>query len=81
VARERSWTTPSDLAEYTFCPRAHYFRRHGEAPSSPASEAGVAYHARQLGSERWREEHPLAPWLAVVVGVGLLALAAVVLFR
>lgn len=76
---EGLWTTPSDLAEYTFCPRAHFYRRHGEAPRSRAAASGDAYHRRHLSGERWRDEHRLAPWLAVAAGVGLLAIAVVVI--
>lgn len=79
MAGERSWTTPSDLAEYAFCPRAHFYRQLGPEPRSPPAEAGTSYHRRSLSSERWRDEHPWIPWLAIVAGVGVLTLAALVL--
>jgi hypothetical protein len=73
------WTTPSDLAEYAFCPRAHFYRRHGEAPPSAEAVAGESYHRRRLSSERWRDEHRSVPWVAVAAGVLLLAVAVLVL--
>lgn len=75
----RRWTTPSELAEHTFCPRAQFYRRHSEAPPSEATNAGEAYHLRRLSSERWREEHSRAAWLTVAVGAGFLAIAVAVL--
>ena len=76
---EPPWTTPSELAEYTFCPRAHFYRRQGNSPPSPAASSGVAYHQRRLASERWRDEHRSAPWLAVLAGAVLCVLALLVL--
>jgi len=75
VAEDPRWTTPADLAEYAYCPRAHYYRRNGTAPETPAAAAGTAYHRRRLGSERWRDEHPGLPWAVVALGALLLALA------
>ena len=76
MEREGPWTTPSDLAEYTFCPRAHYYRRQQEEPRTPAAAAGESYHRRRLSAERWRDEHPALLWLALAVGLVLLAVAA-----
>ncbi|HTT16729.1 MAG TPA: hypothetical protein VMH49_05180 [Thermoplasmata archaeon] len=75
MASPEPWTSPSDLAEQTFCPRAYRFRRSGPSPPTASADAGVRYHARRLGAERWRAEHPGLPWVAVVVGLSLLALA------
>ncbi len=67
------WTSPSELAEYAFCPRAwHYRTTRGPAPASASSNAGTAYHARELSAQRWRSEHPLLPWAVAVLGVVLL---------
>ncbi|HYB63224.1 MAG TPA: hypothetical protein VEE86_02230 [Thermoplasmata archaeon] len=78
MADEPPWTTPSALGEYAFCPRAHFYRLRADPPPSRASVAGETYHARRLSSERWRDEHRAIPWLAVAVGVGLVAIAVVV---
>ncbi len=75
MADRAPWTSPSDLAEYAFCPRAHYYRQHRTAPETSSSAAGVRTHERRLSSERWRDEHAGAGWLALGVGLGLLALA------
>ena len=75
------WTTPTDLAEYAFCPRAHHYRRQGEAPRTHPADAGTAYHLRQLSAERLRDEHGQLAWIAVFVGLGLLTLAIMVLAR
>lgn len=73
-----TWTTPSSLAEYVYCPRAHYYRLHAEAPPTREASAGEEFHRRQLSSERWRDEHRRLPWVAVVLGVGLLVVAGLV---
>ena len=69
------WTTPSELGEYAFCPRACHYRREGGGASSPEATRGSVYHRRTLASERWRDEHRAAPWLAVAVGLVLITLA------
>jgi hypothetical protein len=79
VVDDRAWSTPSDLAEYAFCPRAHFYRHHADAPRSLRAEAGEAYHRRQLTAERWRATHPSVLWAAVVGGLALLALAGLLL--
>jgi len=81
VSREPSWTTPSELAEYTFCPRAAYYRRTEAPPPTPASEGGIAFHRRRLGAERWRDEHRLAPWVTLLVGAALLGVVVLVTVR
>lgn len=78
---DRPWTTPTDLAEFAFCPRALHYRRTRTDPGSPAAESGSTYHARRLGSERWRDEHGSVAWLALVAGLVLLAVAATVGLR
>jgi len=79
VAAEDDWVTPSDLAEYTFCPRAHFYRQQTEEPRSRSARAGETFHRRRLGAERWREEHPHLPWVAVVLGLGLTVVALALL--
>jgi CRISPR/Cas system-associated exonuclease Cas4 (RecB family) len=73
----RTWVSATDLAEYAYCPRAHYYRHHpppgGADPESQRrSAAGELFHARsarQVGrSERLG-----------VVGYALLAAGAILL--
>jgi hypothetical protein len=72
----------SELAEYAFCPRALYYRRHpgGRPVASDASErerAGVVYHERTTRSDRrWAETSTIPYVLLLLLGIGLLALAA-----
>jgi hypothetical protein len=78
---DRSWTTPSELAEFAFCPRALHYRRTRADPGSAAADAGTSYHAHRLGSERWRDEHGSVAWLALVAGLALIGTAAAVGLR
>jgi len=76
------WVSATDLAEQAFCPRSLYYRRRApDAPESPSEAAGRQYHARVLGAERRRSEHPVAYWLGLLVGVGIVALAVVAAVR
>jgi hypothetical protein len=78
VADDGPWTTPSELAEYAFCPRAYHLRLGHPPPGSSAARRGVAYHQRKLSAERWRDEHRTAPWLAVLAGIALIVAAVAV---
>lgn len=76
MAADEEWTSPSDLADYAYCPRSHWYRHHppDEGPSPYASarrQRGARYHARTLGAERARDEHGWAYWTGVLAGVGL----------
>lgn len=47
------WVTASEIAEYAFCPRAHYYSTQGSpvAPSAGAAAAraeGIAWHEQAL---------------------------------
>jgi hypothetical protein len=72
----------SELAEYAFCPRAHYYRTHPDGrPAPPDSErrasAGVEYHRQTLRSDRRWSSSSAWPWVvAVLVGLVLLVLVA-----
>ena len=75
------WVSATDLAEYTYCPRAHWYRDHppegGPSRSSQErAERGRRYHDRELTGERHRAEHRGAYWVALALGV-LLALGAI----
>lgn len=77
MADARPWVTPSDLAEYAFCPRALHYRRTRDDPGSKAATRGVAYHRRRLSSERRREALGGVPWVAVALGAVLVVVAVV----
>lgn len=54
---ETRWVSASELAEYAYCPRAHFYR--GRVPDSALSHSAVrsldrgrAWHARELSVER-----------------------------
>lgn len=83
---EGGWASPSDLAEYAYCPRSHWYRHHPPAggPARLASErrrAGERYHRRTLTAERHRAEGGGAYWLAVLVGFGFAVGGVVWLFH
>jgi CRISPR/Cas system-associated exonuclease Cas4 (RecB family) len=72
--------TASDLAEYAYCPRAYWYRRHpppeGPTPSSRGARAGgERYHARALTTRYRRERWPAVWWVLVAVGLLLFLLA------
>jgi CRISPR/Cas system-associated exonuclease Cas4 (RecB family) len=74
MAETDRWVSASDLEEYAYCPRAHWYRHHpppgGPRPESVArSRAGQRYHERELGAERRREEHGAGYLAAVLVGL------------
>ncbi len=79
MARAPPFSSPSDLAEYAYCPRARFYReRYGAPPSTPAALSGVAFHDRVLRGTRRRADRHRAYWgiaaaglLLVLVGVGL----------
>ena len=71
------WVSASDLAEYAYCPRALYYRR--ASPNAPPPERaldGARDHARRLGAERRRAEHPGAIWAGVLLGLAIAAVGA-----
>jgi len=73
------WTSASDIADYVYCPRSHWYRHHPPAggPTRDAERSalgGVRYHERVLSGERHRAERGAAYWAVLLVGV-VLALA------
>jgi len=73
------WTSPSDLADYAYCPRSHWYRYHppAQGPTRYSSErrrAGERYHRRVLTAERHRAERGAAYWVGAVAGIGLVAI-------
>jgi CRISPR/Cas system-associated exonuclease Cas4 (RecB family) len=86
MSDDGDWTSPSDLADYAYCPRSHWYRHHppprGPSSSSVSRSAlGEAYHARTLSAELRRDEHRSAYWVAVLIGVLLAALGVLWLFH
>jgi hypothetical protein len=77
VGDDRRWVTPSDLAEYAFCPRALHYRWTRDDPGSEPAARGTAYHRRRLSAERRRDEHGRLAWVAVALGAILVLVAAV----
>jgi hypothetical protein len=76
VGADRRWITPSDLAEYRFCPRALHYRWTRDDPGSEAAARGTAYHRRHLAAERRRDEYGRLAWVAVALGAILVLVAA-----
>lgn len=79
---ETPWASASDLAEYTYCPRAYWYRKHpprGEIPNGAnrRAEIGRRYHARELHAERSRESNALAYLALAAIGLSLLAIVGV----
>jgi len=83
---ERDWASATDLAEYSYCPRAWYYRTHEpEVPVSAtarrASEAGERYHRSTLADEERREEHGAAYAAALILALLLVVGGVVWLFH
>ena len=86
MASDDGWTTPSDLADYAYCPRSHWYRHHPPrgGPSSDSQERareGQRYHHRVLTAERHRAERGGAYWVALVIGMALVLGGAWWIFR
>lgn len=78
---DEGWTSPSDLADYTYCPRSHFYRHHpppeGPTRSSQLSSLnGVRYHRRVLTAERQRDERGGWYWGVLLVGLALAVFGA-----
>ena len=80
------WVSASELAEYAYCPRAHYYARHPPAVGPPRASgrrarAGERFHARTLGAERRHAEHGAAYWAALALGILLVVGALAWIFH
>jgi len=80
------WTSASDLAEYVYCPRSHWYRHHpprsGPSRASQRSAGrGVRYHDRVLTAERHHAERGGTYWVVLVMGFALMAVGAWWIFR
>jgi len=83
---DEAWTSPSDLADYVYCPRSHWYRYHpprgGPSRASQRSATGgVRYHDRVLTAERRRAERGGAYWSVLLVGFALAAAGVWWIFR
>ena len=73
-AGDGSYVTASDLADYAYCPRSHWYRYH-PPPGGPSREAvrssvaGTRSHLRQLRGVRRRADRGSTYWVLVVVGL------------
>jgi CRISPR/Cas system-associated exonuclease Cas4 (RecB family) len=86
MAEPDAWVTASDLADYAYCPRSHWYRDHPPpgGPSNDArrrSAAGTRYHRQSLGAERRRAEHGDAYWVGLGLGVLLIVGGVLWLFH
>lgn len=75
---DEGWTSPSDLADYAYCPRSHWYRHHPppEGPSQSSQRSslgGVRYHHRVLTAERHRDERGGAYLAILFLGLALAA--------
>jgi hypothetical protein len=69
---EGRWVSASDLADFAYCPRSHYYRHHapwaGPSPESVRSgEHGSRFHHRELTAVRSREDQAVH-WAMVAAG-------------
>ena len=81
MGQDDGWTSPSDLADYAYCHRAHYYRHHPPATgpsrtSRDRSQFGVRYHRRVLLAAERRERRGVAYWGTLLLGLGLLLAGA-----
>lgn len=72
-----TWVTPSEVAEYVYCPEAHRLRDERPADSPRQAEG---QHGHQALLERYRRSRSVSPvrvvlWLAFVAGLGLLLMS------
>jgi len=76
---DESWSSPSDLADFVYCPRSHWYRHHppSDGPNRASQRSalgGVRYHDRVLTAERHRAERGGTYWGALLLGLALVAL-------
>jgi hypothetical protein len=76
MSSDDGWTSPSDLADYAYCPRSHWYRHHpppqgASAASQRSARGGVRYHDRVLTGERHRAERGGAYLAALLLGLAL----------
>lgn len=72
------WVSASDLAEYAYCPRSHWYSTHPEevpvgTPVDPRARRGQRYHQRTLAAERDHDRHVGRYIALLLIGLALLA--------
>jgi hypothetical protein len=80
---EPGWVTAAELAEFAYCPRAHWYSVHRPDVPAPRSSArrqsaGETYHAREGQALVQRRARSGGYWALVLVAV-LLVLVALAL--
>jgi CRISPR/Cas system-associated exonuclease Cas4 (RecB family) len=76
------YASASELADYAYCPRSHWYRAH-PPPGGPSdvsvrrAAAGERAHRRQLSGERRRAAHRGSYWVLLLVGLLVVALGCV----
>lgn len=73
----RFWVSASDLAEYAYCPRAHYYQHHPPEGGSDSelerrSLDGAGYHERVARRVERTERLGKAAWIMMALGGVLL---------
>ena len=81
---QRPWVSASEVGEYAYCPRAHWYSTHPEATSGVGRVdrrvgRGQRFHRRVLEGERRREEHISLYIRLLILGVAAHALAWILL--
>jgi CRISPR/Cas system-associated exonuclease Cas4 (RecB family) len=81
--RDDDWVTAAELAEFAYCPRAHWYSVHRPDTPAPRSSArrqsaGEAYHAREGRAIVHRRARSGGYW-ALLLGAVLLLLLVVAL--
>ena len=69
-----SYVPASDLADYAFCPRSHWYRHH-PPPGGPAADAELRQGAGRSAHESWgraerrHESYRALYWALIAVGL------------
>jgi hypothetical protein len=80
--RDTRWASASEMAEFAFCPRAHYYSQHppeeGPTPESVVARSdGIRFHGRTMAADQFVERSGalgialLLLALCLIAGVGL----------
>ncbi len=78
------WVSVHELAEWVYCPRAHYYARRLPAGSEDPSAAegrirGASYHAGYLTDALDREHRTDRWWVGALIGAGMIVAAFLIL--
>lgn len=72
-----SWLSPSQVAEYVYCPEAHRLKGEANPPETPRQAEGRAGHGQLLA--RYKRSRSLAPARVLLVLLALAGAAALAL--